>query len=165
MARLNNNAWVHGHSDDTFGRSSGANTVINLIIDAQSAHGIFSVAGSTALKWQGNVYPGTGNFVCYVWGNPRDGDDNEEGYGAFTFDYGITGTTQQDYAVEPIGMMWNTLNSVYPDKEPLVTAMTPPLVSDAANQVLSIYWSAFSYWNADLTANPSMRFTVHQLGP
>ena len=79
MARLNNNAWIHGHSDDTFGRNSGDNTVINLIIDAQSAHGIFSIASSNQLKWQGNAYPGTGNFVCYVWGNTRDGDDNEGG--------------------------------------------------------------------------------------
>jgi len=165
MARLNNNAWIHGHSDDNFARANGAATVINLIIDEQSAHGIFSIVNSNALKWQGDAYPGTGIFVCYIWGNTRDGDDNEEGYGAFLFDYGIVGTTQQDYAVEPIGMMWSNLNTTHPDKEPLVTGTTPPMVSDAANQLMSLYWESNDFWNADVTANPSMRFTVAQLGP
>jgi hypothetical protein len=166
MARLNNNCWVRGHSDDTLARANNGNAVLNLIIDEQSAHGIFSIAGSNALKWQGDVYPGAGQFIMITTVYERDGDDNEEGWAQVAYDYGIVGTTQQDAAVEQIGQAWSNLNTTHPDNFLGINGGTSkPIISDAANQVLSFYWMSRTFWNAALAEDPSFGFHLFQLGP
>ena len=156
MARLLDNAWCMGYSNDDFHRNNAGYTEITPAITAQSTHSAFTISGNH-ITWSQQ-----GRYRIEMRSLPFDGDDNEEGYGAFAFDSGVTGATTQDFSNKMMGPpYWNPTNQAgYPDKTGIVTGHYEGLNADSAAVTVTLKFLTATITNTTQTGNPAFWWSI-----